>query len=160
MTRSEFIIRWLRQPVAKTNCFYCGRPFCHNSDHSPNRKTLEHIVPRRDYRGRRVSFKNNIVNACAGCNNAKNGSYIREFRKWYGRQFFCEILLHENFPYEDNSSEGNGTRDFGFDLMIEQSIQKLLRENDARFERLRKKLKRDFQQYADRDFQQYARTVS
>lgn len=142
MTRSEFILKWERQPVAKTNCFYCGRPFHPGGEHSPRRKTIEHIVPQHEYKGCQP-LRNNIVNACSGCNNAKNGGTVREFRDWYAQRFFCEILLHENYPYTDNSPAGDGTRDFGLNRLIERSFRKVMCDIDERFEKLRRQLKHD-----------------
>lgn len=110
MTRSEFVWAWKRNPLSKTHCFYCGREFKKGmgSTRSILRETVEHIIPQHAYKGG-PQLANNTVGACAGCNNGKNGDTPYDFRLWFGKSFFCEIQLGQDYPVDDNSIKGDGS---------------------------------------------------
>ena len=134
MTRSEFVKRWKRMPHSKRNCFYCGRVFVRGagSRHELGRETVEHLVPQHSYRGG-PPLNNNTVGACAGCNNGKNGSSLREFRTWRGAPFFSEVLLGMVYPVDDNSVLGDGIMRLYYGGMVETWYKQQLNLIDARF---------------------------
>lgn len=111
LSRREFLRKWNDlnrvDNRVKGKCFYCGctmlKDFIENS--TPFGVSQEHIFPQSEYPG----FQNNIVKTCLGCNNAKNGGSIGEFRRWMGvKMLYCEQILGVYFPSEDLSREGDG----------------------------------------------------
>src|ERR1700722_3311861 len=90
-SREYFVDWWLKKPESKNRCFYCGKYFSQANAHGPYFKTKEHLVSQMELEGQKASF--NTVWACAGCNNAKNGGTVKEFRDWLGTPFFSEKIL-------------------------------------------------------------------
>lgn len=140
MTRSQFVLAWRKRRESETHCFYCGRPFGNvlrspHQDHlhGISRKSVEHLVSQHSYKCG-PTLINNIVNACSGCNNGKNGYSIIDFRGWFGKPFYAEIILGEQYPVYDNSVKGDGTMRIYFGGLFQAHDNAVAKIIEERFE--------------------------
>jgi hypothetical protein len=93
----HFIRRWKALQINK--CFYCGIDFegCSRTGSGNYRLTSasnEHVYPRWAFQG----MTGRTVRACVGCNGAKNGFHVSDFRAWRGSPFFCEAVMGQELP--------------------------------------------------------------
>ena len=90
MTRVEFMKAWKK--AAKNRCFYCGIKMTKSGRITD--ATVEHVYPKVKYSG----LLDNTTGACFGCNMAKNGFPLDQFRQYRSDVLFCEKVLGEPIP--------------------------------------------------------------
>jgi len=63
-----------KKVLAKTNgkCAYCGCEL--------NKFQVDHIIPKRNFKGEGVNDISNLLASCASCNNYKNTHSVEQFR--------------------------------------------------------------------------------